>query len=49
MKLLLTVVPSVVVELLVVQVDDICTHLIQEALVVGHDEESLLPALKVAK
>lgn len=44
----LTVVPSVVVKLLVVQVDDVCTHVVQKALVVGHDEKRLLPALKVA-
>lgn len=48
MRCKLTVVSLVVVEFLVVQVDDVSAHVIQEALVVGNDEEGLLPALKVA-
>lgn len=44
----LTIVPSVIVKFLVVQVDDICTHIVKETLVMGNYEESLLPALKVA-
>lgn len=44
----LTVVSPVIVELLVVQVDDVCAHVIQEALVVRDDEQRLLPALQVA-
>lgn len=43
----LTVVPPVVIELLVVQVNNICTDFIQETLVVGNNKKSLLPALKV--
>lgn len=44
----LTVVSPVVVKLLVVQVDDVSTHIIQEALVMRNYEQRLLPALKVA-
>lgn len=45
----LTVIPSVVVKFLVVQVNYVSTHIVQETLVVRHDEQSLLPALKVAR
>ena len=44
---ILTVVSSVIIELLVVQVDNVCAYIIKKALVMGHYEESLLPALKV--
>lgn len=44
----LTVVSPVIVELLVVQVDDVCAHVIQEALVMRDNEQCLLPALEVA-
>lgn len=43
-----TVVSPVIVELLVVQMDDVCTHIIQEALVMRNYEQRLLPALKIA-
>lgn len=48
MEVPLTVVSLVVVELLVIQVDDVGAHVVQEALVVGNDEKCLLPALKIA-
>lgn len=45
---LLTVIAPVVMEPLGIKMDDICTDIIQEALVVGDDEQRLPPALEVA-
>lgn len=44
----LTVVAPVVVQPLGVQVDDVCAHVVQEALVMGDDQQRLPPALQVA-
>ena len=44
----LTEVAAVVEELLLVQVNDICADVIQETLVVGHDQQGLLPVLQIA-
>lgn len=44
----LTVIAPVVVEPLGVQVDDVSADIIQEALVMGDDEQRLPPALQVA-
>ena len=43
-----TVIAPVVVKPLGVKMDDVSTHVIQEALVVGDDEQRLPPALEVA-
>ncbi len=45
----LTVISAIVEELLLIEVNDVCTNVVQERLVVGHDEEGLLPSLKVTK
>lgn len=44
----LTVVSPIVKELLHVQVDDVCAHVIQETLVVGDNKKGFLPGLEVA-
>lgn len=46
--LLLTVIAPIVMEPLGVEMDDISADVIQEALVVGDDEQRLPPALEVA-
>lgn len=43
-----TVIAPVVVKPLGVKMDDVSTHVIQEALVVGDDKQRLPPALEVA-
>lgn len=46
--ILLTVVASIVVEPLGIEMDNISAHIIQETLVMGDNQQCLPPALKIA-
>ena len=48
MKSSCTVVATIVVELLIFKMYDVCTNIVQEVLVVRNDEQSLSPVLQVA-
>ena len=43
-----TVVATIVVELLIFKMYDVCTNIVQEVLVVRNNEQSLPPVLQVA-
>lgn len=45
----LTVIASIVMQLLIVQMDYVGTDVVKKRLVVGNDQQRLLPSLQIAK